>query len=169
VGCVDKYCGYVDNLFLFYRIIHFFLAYLLLNNNVIGEEGLALRLELDINMMEFGNKIVLELEDLIHHAASTLGSWGTISLGRNKSSHEQHIRTKCLSLREDYKDFQAQIRSLEIYNLNKDNDIFRVIDNYSVDELITDFIVGKNINKIIDNAHDICYKLRKLIVYLEEN
>lgn len=119
-------------------------------------------------MIELGSKIILDLEDIIHHVASTLGSWGTISTGRNRSSEEQHIRTKCISFKDEFKLFQVKIRSLEIYTINKENEVFKVLDNYCVDELITDFLVGNDINKIIDKAHDICYKLRKLVVYLQE-
>jgi hypothetical protein len=117
-----------------------------------------------------GNSLILILEEIIQLLGCAGGTWGIYTgsspQSKNKESYTDEIRKKANRTKELFRDFQHHLKQYNQYDINDLKlgiDAFLNLGDYHMDALVSEWILGDNIDKAIDDAHNMCSKIRELL------
>ena len=124
-------------------------------------------------ILQTSNELIIALEDIIEYLGNAHGTWGN-SRGSFKPSRSKYFEADSIKL----KVIHIKILYVKILQTLKDyivcdNDTKEGIEHFQrlgyhyIDEILSHWMIRNDTKKAIEDAHDMCYKLRKLNRKLE--
>jgi hypothetical protein len=127
------------------------------NENEIGKN-------INSAIIEMISLLILEVEDLIQLINNIYGIWGTTAVSRNKNTNMEDIKNKTAKIREQYKGLILKLGNKNIIAMNEDSiNYFTNMGDFYIDDILSEWMIKADQSKAIDDAHNLCYKLRELI------
>ena len=130
------------------------------------EQYVAINTKIDI--IKVNNELILALEDIIEYLGNACGTWGnsgdSLAPLRSKYFDKDCIKLKVIKIKTQYMRLLQTLKEYMICDNNIKANIERLygLGNYYIDEILGQWMIRNDTKKAIEDAHDMCYRLRKL-------
>ena len=117
-----------------------------------------------------GSNLILALEDMMEFLRTSNDSRDSFirsnSKGNTKSISINEARDKTVKVKALFNDFQTTISTVKASGtsgLDLELNNFQSFGESSLDEILTGWIIRTDVDKAIDNVHNICYRVREIM------